>query len=55
MGVSGTDVAKGAAYMILTDDNFSTIVAAVRQGRGISENIKKTDVYKRQALPLPNR
>lgn len=42
MGVSGTDVAKGAADMILTDDNFSTIVAAVRQGRGIFENIKKT-------------
>lgn len=42
MGLSGTDVAKNAADMILTDDNFSTIVAAVRQGRGIFENIKKT-------------
>ncbi len=42
MGVFGTDVAKNAADMILTDDNFSTIVEAVRQGRGIFENIKKT-------------
>ena len=42
MGVYGTDVAKNAADMILTDDNFSTIVEAVRQGRGIFENIKKT-------------
>ena len=42
MGQSGTDVAKNAADMILTDDNFSTIVEAVEQGRGIFENIKKT-------------
>ena len=42
MGVSGTDVAKNAADMIMTDDNFSTIVEAVRQGRGIFENIKKS-------------
>ena len=42
MGKSGTDVARNAADMILTDDNFSTIVEAVEQGRGILDNIKKT-------------
>ncbi|MEG1857469.1 MAG: cation-translocating P-type ATPase [Pseudoflavonifractor sp.] len=45
MGLSGTDVAKGAADMILTDDRFSTIVAAVEQGRGIYANIKKAIHY----------
>ena len=41
MGKSGTEVAKSAADIILTDDNFSTIVKAVKQGRGISQNIKR--------------
>ncbi len=45
MGISGTDVAKGASDMILTDDNFATIVSAIEQGRNIYNNIKKSVIY----------
>ena len=45
MGRSGTDVARGAADMILTDDNFAAIVRAVEEGRGIYANIRKAIHY----------
>ncbi|NTV01445.1 MAG: cation-translocating P-type ATPase [Chlorobiaceae bacterium] len=45
MGINGTDVAREASAMTLTDDNFSTIVAAIEEGRGIFDNIRKYLTY----------
>lgn len=45
MGIEGTDVAKNASDMILADDNFSTIISAIEQGRNIYNNIKKSVVF----------
>jgi magnesium-transporting ATPase (P-type) len=45
MGLAGTDVAREAATMVLTDDNFATVVAAVRAGRQVYDNVRKFIIY----------
>lgn len=45
MGITGTEVTREASDMILTDDNFASIISALREGRGIFDNIRKTIVY----------
>lgn len=45
MGITGTEVAKSASAMILTDDNFATIITSIREGRGIFDNIQKDVQY----------
>ncbi|MCQ4746130.1 HAD-IC family P-type ATPase, partial [Blautia producta] len=45
MGMTGTDVARQASDIILTDDNFATIEKAIEEGRGVYENIRKTVIF----------
>ena len=54
MGLRGNDVAKEAAHMILTDDNFSSIVAAIEEGRAIFDNIKRFAAYRAEQQPAGN-
>ena len=55
MGKGGTDVAKNASDMILVDDNFVTIVEAVRQGRTIYDNIRKVLQFQSGVMCLCRR
>ncbi len=45
MGISGTEVAKSAAKIVISDDNFATLVAAIREGRVVYRNIKKVILF----------
>lgn len=48
MGITGTEVAKSAARVILADDKFATIAEAVRRGRGVYDNLRKVILFSRE-------